>query len=113
MRALAAWSYRHRWMVLGLWLFALVGSNALLGAVGNGVTVGVAGQLAAEAEPPSVGGIGFGILTAGIVLFLVFGSLFAAAMPLASALVSLGTATAVIGLLSNAVGMPEFSGQLV
>jgi RND superfamily putative drug exporter len=232
MRALAAWSYRHRWMVLGLWLFALVGSNVLLGAIGtsysndfnlpntestralqllqsvapkrsgdneqivigttgdvkvtdpavkqqvegmlarvqalphvssitspystegavqvssdgsvafanvtfdqqtqdftipqsktfvdaadtadgNGVTVGVAGQLAAQAEPPSVGGIGFGILTAGIVLFLVFGSLFAAAMPLASALVSLGTATAVIGLLSNAVGMPEFSGQLV
>ena len=47
--------------------------------------VAVSGQVAQQANQPSVGGTGLGIITAGIVLFLVFGSLFAMAMPLASA----------------------------
>ncbi len=69
-------------------------SGALRGASGGGGTlqVVVGGQVAESATPPSPGGSGFGILAAGIVLFLVFGSLLAALMPLASALVSLGTA---------------------
>ncbi|HEY2665904.1 MAG TPA: MMPL family transporter, partial [Actinomycetota bacterium] len=71
------------------------------------------GQVAESATPPSPGGSGFGILAAGIVLFLVFGSLLAALMPLASALVSLGTAIGVIGLLSNGLKMPVFSTELV
>ena len=75
--------------------------------------VAVSGQLAEQANQPSVGGVGLGILTAGIVLFLVFGSLFAMAMPLASALVALGTAISVIGLLSHALKMPDFSSELV
>ncbi len=80
---------------------------------GNGLTVGVSGQLAEQANQPSIGGVGFGILTAGIVLFLVFGSLYAMAMPLVSALMSLGTAVSVIGLLSHVLKMPDFSSQLV
>jgi RND superfamily putative drug exporter len=90
-------------------------SGTLRGASGGGGTlqVAVGGQVAESATPPSPGGSGFGILAAGIVLFLVFGSLLAALMPLASALVSLGTAIAVIGLLSNALKMPAFSTQLV
>src|SRR5204863_7245265 len=66
-------------------------------AGGGPLEVAVGGQVAESATPPSPGGSGFGILAAGIVLFLVFGSLLAALMPLASALVSLGTAIAVIG----------------
>jgi putative drug exporter of the RND superfamily len=80
---------------------------------GSGVVVAVSGQVAQQANQPSVGGTGLGILTAGIVLFLVFGSLFAMAMPLASALVALGTAISVIGLVSNLLKMPVFSSELV
>ena len=82
-------------------------------ASGPNLVVAVSGQLAQVANPPSVGGTGLGILTAGIVLFIVFGSLFAMATPLASALVALGTATSVIGLVSNVMKMPEFSIELV
>ncbi|HEX9315143.1 MAG TPA: MMPL family transporter, partial [Actinomycetota bacterium] len=80
---------------------------------GGNLQVAVGGQVAESATPPSPGGSGFGILAAGIVLFLAFGSLLAALMPLASALVSLGTAIGVIGLLSNALKMPVFSTELV
>ncbi len=82
-------------------------------ASGHGVVVAVSGQLAQWANEPAIGGTGLGIITAGIVLFLVFGSLFAMAMPLASALVALGTAIQVIGLVSNVMKMPEFSTELV
>ena len=75
--------------------------------------VAVGGQVASSATQPSAGGAGFGILAAGIVLFLVFGSLRAALMPLLSALISLGTAIGVIGLVSNGVAMPAFSLELV
>ena len=77
------------------------------------VTVAVAGQVAEKAIPPSIGGTLPGILLAGIVLLLVFGSLFAMALPLLSALASLGTAIGIIGALSNILKMPEFSPQLV
>ncbi|MBI3647600.1 MAG: MMPL family transporter [Actinobacteria bacterium] len=80
---------------------------------GDGVVVAVSGQLAQQANHPDIGGVGLGVLAAGIVLFLVFGSLFAMAMPLASALISLGTATSVIGLLSHVIKMPDFSSELV
>jgi len=82
-------------------------------ASGGGVEIAVSGQLAQWANEPAIGGTGLGIITAGIVLFLVFGSLFAMAMPLASALVALGTAIQLIGLLSNVLKMPEFSTELV
>ena len=82
-------------------------------ASGDGVQIAVSGQLAQWANEPAIGGTGLGIVTAGIVLFLVFGSLFAMAMPLASALVALGTAIQLIGLLSNVLKMPEFSTELV
>jgi putative drug exporter of the RND superfamily len=77
------------------------------------LTVAVAGQVAEKAIPPSIGGTLPGIVLAGIVLLLVFGSLFAMALPLLSALASLGTAIGIIGALSNVLKMPEFSPQLV
>ncbi len=75
--------------------------------------VAVAGQLAEQANRPSFGGTGVGVLLAGIVLLLVFGSLFAMALPIVSALASLGTAIGLIGLLSNVMKMPQFSAELV
>ena len=87
--------------------------NTARSAASPTLTVGVSGQVASQATPPSVGGTGFGIIAAGVVLFIVFGSLFAMLLPLASALISLGTALGVIGLLSHVLGMPDFSSELV
>ncbi len=57
--------------------------------------------------------MGLGVLTAGFVLFLAFGSLLAMALPLASALVALGTAISLIGLLCHVLGIPDLSTELV
>jgi RND superfamily putative drug exporter len=87
--------------------------NTALSAHSSSVQVAVAGQLAEQANKPSIGGTGLGALAAALVLLLVFGSIFAALMPLMSALVALGTATAVIGMLTNLFKMPSFAPQLV
>ena len=82
-------------------------------AAGPGLQVAVSGQVAESVNQPSLGGSGFGILAAGIVLFLVFGSLLAAALPLVSAIVSLTTALGLIGLVTHVLKMPDFSSELV
>ena len=53
------------------------------------------------------------MLLALIVLLLVFGSVFAALLPILSALFALGTAIGVIGLLSHVLGMPSISPELM
>jgi RND superfamily putative drug exporter len=80
---------------------------------GEGLTVAVTGQLAANASNPSFSSTGLGVLLALIVLFLVFGSLFAALLPIISALFALGTAVGIIGLLSHVLGMPSISPELM
>ena len=87
--------------------------STVAAAGGNGLRVAVSGQAAEAANPRSIGGTGPGVLLALVVLLLVFGSVFAGILPILSALVSLGTAIGVIGLLSNLMKMPEFSSQLV
>jgi RND superfamily putative drug exporter len=87
--------------------------NTATAASGPNLTVAVSGQVAEQANRPSVGGSGFGVLAAGVVLFIVFGSLFAMLLPLFSALVSLGIAIGVIGLLTHVLQMPDFSSELV
>jgi putative drug exporter of the RND superfamily len=57
-------------------------------------------------------GVTFGFLAAAIVLFVVFGSVLAMLLPLLTAGVSLGASVAVIGMLSNAISMADFSSQL-
>ncbi len=71
--------------------------------------VAVAGQVAEAANKVSFGGTLPGVILAGVVLLLVFGSVFAMALPLVSALASLGTAIGLIGLLSHLLKMPQFS----
>jgi len=87
--------------------------NAALTAQGPHLQVAVSGQIAEQADRQSLGGTGLGILLAGVVLLLVFGSVFAMALPLLSAMASLGTAIGLIGLLSHVFKMPVFSTQLV
>lgn len=83
-------------------------------AADNGVVhVAVAGQVAEDSLKPSIGGTGPGVALAAVVLLIVFGSIFAMVLPLISALVALGTAIGLVGLLSNALKMPQFSNELV
>ena len=86
--------------------------DAARSGAGQGVQFEVEGQVAKEANRNGAGGLPFGFLTAGIVLFLVFGSLLATALPLLTTALSLGTGVAVIGLLSHAIRMASFSEQL-
>ncbi|MGD0085240.1 MAG: MMPL family transporter [Acidimicrobiales bacterium] len=79
----------------------------------TGLAVAVSGQLAEAANPTAIGGVGLGVILAGLVLLLVFGSIFAMMLPLISATASLGTAAAVIGLLSHVMTMPMFAPELV
>ncbi len=86
--------------------------NTAQTGAGHGVEVEVEGQVAQAANKNGPGGLPFGILAAGIVLFLVFGSLLAMALPLVTAGLSLGTGVAVIGLLSHVIQMASFSDEL-
>ncbi len=79
---------------------------------GPHLQVAVAGQVAENANKVSFGGSGLGIILAGVVLLLVFGSVFAMALPLLSAMASLGTAIGLIGLLSHLLKMPQFTAEL-
>jgi RND superfamily putative drug exporter len=81
-------------------------------ADGHGLQVAVGGQLAEMTNKVSLGGTGVGVILAGLVLLLVFGSLFAMALPLLSAGASLGIATGLIALLSHVMKMPMFAPEL-
>jgi RND superfamily putative drug exporter len=76
------------------------------------VQVQLGGQAIEQTNKPGVGGTAFGFIAAAVVLFLVFGSLFAMLMPLLTAGFALGTGVAVIGLLSHAITMASFSSEL-
>jgi RND superfamily putative drug exporter len=79
---------------------------------GHGVETEVEGQVAEAAASNGAGGLGLGALAAGVVLFLVFGSLLAMTLPLLTAGFALGTGIAVIGLLSHLIQMASFSSEL-
>ena len=82
------------------------------GTSGDGLTVSDTGPLAENANNQSFSSTGLGVLLALVVLLLVFGSIFAALLPIVSALFALGTAVGVIGVLSHAIGMPSISPEL-
>jgi RND superfamily putative drug exporter len=79
----------------------------------RGVEFQVEGNIARSGEQDnSSTGLKFGFLAAAIVLFIVFGSLLATLLPLLTAGLSLGTSTALIGLLSHVITMASFSSEL-
>ena len=82
-------------------------------ASGDGLVVAATGQLAEQANNQSVSSTGLGVLLALVVLLLIFGSVYAALLPIASALFALGTAVGVISLLSHAIGMPSISPEVM
>jgi putative drug exporter of the RND superfamily len=81
-------------------------------ANGNGLQVEVLGEIAASTNPSSSSGTMVGIAAAFIVLLFVFGSLLSALLPLASTGLSLFAALSVVGALSNAFSMANFTSQL-
>ena len=87
--------------------------DTVTSASGDGLTVAVTGQLAEQANRVSIGSTGLGVLLALVVLLIVFGSFFAAILPIISALFALGTAFGIIGMLSHAIGMPSISPELM
>ncbi len=87
--------------------------NKITSASGNGLQFQVEGQIAEQGQQDnSTSSLGFGFLAAAIILFIVFGSLLATALPLITAAMSLGTGIGVIGLLSNVFAMASFSNEL-
>jgi RND superfamily putative drug exporter len=79
---------------------------------GDGLQVEIEGQVAKAANQQSVSSTGIGAAAALVVLFLVFGSLLAATLPLLTAGVALGSSTAAISLVSHILSMPSFSSEL-
>jgi putative drug exporter of the RND superfamily len=86
--------------------------NTAKTAAGDGLKVAVGGQVAEQSLKTNVSSAGFGAIAALIVLFIVFGSLLAAVLPLVAAGLALGAGTATVGLLSHLIHMASFSSEL-
>jgi RND superfamily putative drug exporter len=79
---------------------------------GDGMQIELGGEAISQHASPSLGGVGFGLIAAAVVLMLAFGSLIAMGLPLVTALVSVGTSLGIIDVLSNAIAMPTFTTEL-
>ncbi|MET8181208.1 MMPL family transporter [Streptomyces sp. NPDC005336] len=80
----------------------------------DGVRVEVSGPVAEKTEEGQAGNIAefVGLAAAAVVLYLAFGSLLAMALPLISALFSVGTGVMAIKLLSHGADVPELAATL-
>ena len=87
--------------------------DIVTGTSGDGLRVSVTGALAENANNPSFSSTGLGVLLALVVLLLIFGSVFAALLPIISALFALGTAVGIIGLVSHVLSMPSISDEVM
>ncbi|MEZ5250939.1 MAG: MMPL family transporter [Ilumatobacteraceae bacterium] len=76
----------------------------------DGLTVEIGGQALSEFEPPKSELIGLGF--AVIVLILAFGSVLAMGLPIGVALFGVGVGTAIVGLMSHLVTVPDFATTL-
>jgi RND superfamily putative drug exporter len=89
--------------------------NDIFTARSSGLQVehgGPGAESARFADQGGSSGTGIGILLAAIVLFITFGSLVAAGLPLFSALLALGSAIGLITFVSHLVDTPDFATQL-
>ena len=79
-------------------------------ASGHGVTFSLGGDVVDQAEPPYGGASnGVGVGAAAVVLLIAFGSLLAMGLPLATALLGIGSGLALIALLGHVFPAPSFS----
>jgi RND superfamily putative drug exporter len=79
-------------------------------AEASGIRVEFGGQVFASFEPPDseVLGLGFAI----VILILAFGSVLAMGLPIGVAIAGIASGVMVVGLLSNALAMPDFTSTL-
>ena len=89
-------------------------ANALISdaraASGNGVTFSLGGDVVDLAETPYGGpSNGIGVGAAAIVLLIAFGSLLAMGLPIATALLGIGSGLSLIALLGHVFPAPSFS----
>ena len=79
-------------------------------ASGHGVTFSLGGNVVDQAETPYGGASnGVGVGAAAVVLLIAFGSLLAMGLPLATALLGIGSGLALIALLGHVFPAPSFS----
>src|SRR5580658_2319827 len=79
-------------------------------ASGNGVTFSLGGDVVDQAETPYGGpSNGIGVGAAAIVLLIAFGSLLAMGLPIATALLGIGSGLSLIALLGHIFPAPSFS----
>ena len=79
-------------------------------ASGHGVTFSLGGDVIDQAETPYGGASnGVGVGAAAIVLLIAFGSLLAMGLPIATALMGIGSGLALIALLGHVFPAPSFS----
>jgi uncharacterized membrane protein YdfJ with MMPL/SSD domain len=77
----------------------------------DGVTFSLGGDVVDQAETPYGGASnGIGVGAAAIVLLIAFGSLLAMGLPIATALMGIGSGLALIALLGHVFPAPSFSG---
>ncbi|MGW7695974.1 MMPL family transporter [Streptomyces asiaticus] len=86
--------------------------SAASGAKGLQVEMGGAGAGLTERTGPAHLSEAIGVGVAAVVLFLAFGSLAATLLPIATALIGVGTAYAAIGLLGHAMTIADFAPML-
>ncbi|GAB3566538.1 MMPL family transporter [Amycolatopsis endophytica] len=80
---------------------------------GDGLTVGVSGQLAAmTVGAPNLGNAGIGLLAAALVLLITFGSIACVILPVVTAAVSVGSALAVVVVVSHVMTVPKISTEI-
>lgn len=84
-------------------------------ALDDGLDVGVAGGASAVASMARSSGVSeaVGLVAAAIILLIAFGSLVAAAMPLATAVAALGVATGTLAMISHGPAIPPFATALL
>src|SRR5206468_9768124 len=77
------------------------------------VEVELGGQAIQQAEQQGLGtATAVGLLAAVVILLITFGSLVAMGLPIATALLGLGTGVGLIALASQVINMPDVSTEL-
>ena len=76
----------------------------------DGLRIELGNQIFSKQE---FGSEGIGLILAMIILLVAFGSLLAAGLPIATALVGIGCGVAIVQLVANGLNMPDFTTQAV
>ena len=74
--------------------------------------VALGGQTVEAAQQGAIGSEGIGLLAAGVILLLTFGTVVAAGLPIFVALAGLGVSSALTGLIAAATPVPDWSSSL-